>query len=129
MRHQSRGAGESLRLSERGKRFEALIFERQLVGPLGRRGRVDIVVQSDPKMIGLGGIKGTDWDKVKLHRVRRLALRHARQIRRYAENHLDEGLDVCPGVIYPKAPRSPAKKALVEETLNSKMIQCVWRRD
>lgn len=126
----------------RGKGFEArekaawtltpgelLAFEKRIRDPKGKWGRLDVFVQSDPELVGIGEIKATDWDKISMDRVRALALRHARQTWRYIDAHLLEGLDASPGIIYPKAPRSARKKVLVEETVNERMIQCVWRED
>jgi len=125
----------------RGKNFEAreksgwircvgerLIFEKRVIDLRAKRGRLDIFVQSDSKMIGIGEVKATDWDNIRMGRVRALALRHVRQTWHYIEAHLKDRLDVSPGIIYPRAPRSVQKKALVERTLNEQMIQCVWRR-
>lgn len=142
MRRRSGQTGGGLALLRRGKRFEArekagwirrggnlFVFEKRIVDARGRAGRLDVFVQSDPRMIGIGEIKATDWDKIRMARVRALALRHARQTWRYIATHLEAHLDVCPGVIYPRAPRSFRKRVLVEQTLNAQLIQCVWRKE
>ncbi len=137
----SRGPREPSVL-RRGKRLEAqekagwsrrkgeeLLFEKRVVDPRGKRGRLDIFVRSDDQLAAIGEVKATNWDKVRPNRVRALASRHARQVWRYIDTHLGQGLDVSPGIIYPRPPRSSRKRALVEETLNGKLIQCVWRRE
>ncbi len=79
-------------------------------------------------LAGIGEVKATDWDRVRMERVRMLARRHARQVWRYIDAHTSQGLDVSPGLIYPKPPRSARKRALVESVLSERFIQCVWRR-
>jgi len=87
----------------RGKNFEAreksgwircvgerLIFEKRVIDLRAKRGRLDIFVQSDSKMIGIGEVKATDWDNIRMGRVRALALRHVRQTWHYIEAHLGQ---------------------------------------
>ena len=38
-------------------------------------------------------------------------------------------IDVCPGVIYPKAPITPGLKDLIENYLNDYALQVVWYDD
>jgi len=83
-------------------------------------------------------IKATNWDKLKECRVRPTALRHSRQIWRYIDAHishpeldppiiLEDPLDVIPAVVYPAPPITPGRKDQVEEILNERGIQVVWR--
>ena len=44
-----------------------------------------------------------------------------------ADTYLEEGTDVCMGIIYPKSPRDAEVRKQVEETLNEEGIQVVWR--
>ena len=136
----------------RGREFEALEragwtaqagdqlrFEKGIVDPSGKRGRVDVLVRLAPGRprpptaldpgVGIGEIKATDWDRIDTSRIRALALRHARQAWRYIESQLATGESVCAAIIYPKAPKSAAKKELVEAALDSRGVQCVWRED
>lgn len=136
----------------RGREFEALEragwtehsgdelrFEKQIVDPSGKRGRVDVFVgrpagraRPSPALdpgVGIGEIKATDWDQIDTSRIRPLALRHARQAWRYIESQLAMGESVCAAIIYPKAPKSAAKKELVEAALDTRGVQCVWRED
>ncbi len=124
----------------RGKAFEAeekrawhakpgedLAFEKPMVDAAGKRGRLDIFVAGGGALAGIGEVKATDWDRVRMERVRMLARRHAGQVWRYIDAHTSQGLDVSPGLIYPKPPRSARKRALVESVLGERFIQCVWR--
>lgn len=136
----------------RGRDFEALeragwteqagdelLFEKRVVDPSGKRGRIDVFVGRAPDRprpppaldpgVGIGEIKATDWDRIDTSRIRALALRHARLAWRYIESQLATGESVCAAIIYPKAPKSVAKKKLVEAALDSRGIQCVWRGD
>jgi len=48
---------------------------------------------------------------------------------RYVNAELSESAEVCPGVVYESTPSDHAVRSLVEETLNERMIQVVWRGD
>ena len=93
----------------------------------GKRGRVDIrlKLEEDGQTV-LVEIKATNWDRLKEHRVRPTTLRHARQIWRYIEDHLSP-LDVIPALVYPSPPTKPGRKEEIEEILNDRLIQVVWR--
>ncbi len=95
----------------------------------GKRGRVDIrlKLEEDGQTV-LVEIKATNWDRLKEHRVRPTALRHARQIWRYIEDHLSP-LDVTPAIVYPSPPTKPGCKEEIEEILNDRLIQVVWREE
>ena len=73
-------------------------------------------------------IKATNWDKIKKERVRSTAMRHARQIWRYIEDHLDP-MDVTPAIVYPSPPITAGLKEQIEEILDEKGIQAVWREE
>jgi RecB family endonuclease NucS len=95
----------------------------------GKRGRVDIRLGLDEDgQIVIVEIKATDWDNIKADRVRKTALQHTRQIWRYIEAHLTL-LDVTPAIVYPSPPKIPGRKEQVEEILNERGIQCVWRNE
>lgn len=118
---------------------DELLFEKRIVDPSGKRGRIDVFVGRTPGRpcpslaldpgVGIGEIKATDWDRIDTSRIRALALRHARQAWRYIESQLATGESVCAAVIYPRAPKSVDKRKLVEAALDSRGIQCVWRED
>jgi len=91
--------------------------------------RVDIwLILEEGGEIVIVEIKATVWDKIKADRVRSTALRHARQIWRYIEGHL-KPLDVTPAIVYPPSPLIPGRKEQVEEILNERGIQVVWREE
>ena len=95
----------------------------------GKRGRVDIRLKlEEDGNIVIVEIKATDWDRLMEHRVRPTALRHARQIWRYIEDHLDPS-DVTPAIVYPSPPIAPGRKEQIEEILNERGIQVVWREE
>ena len=95
----------------------------------GKRGRVDIrlKLEEDGQTV-IVEIKATDWDRLMEHRIRPTALRHARQIWRYIEDHLDP-LDVTPAIVYPSPPTVSGRKEQIEEILNERGIQVVWREE
>ena len=95
----------------------------------GKRGRVDIrlKLEEDGNTVILE-IKATNWDKIKKERVRSTAMRHARQIWRYIEDHLDP-MDVTPAIVYPSPPITAGLKEQIEEILDEKGIQAVWREE
>jgi hypothetical protein len=94
-----------------------------------KRGRVDIrlKLEGDGNIV-IVEIKATNWDKLKEHRVRPTALRHARQIWRYIEDHLSP-MDVTPAVVYPSPPTTPGRKEQVQEIMDERWIQVVWREE
>ena len=134
----SRSAGAFLERVRRGREFEK--WERshwtdkehkgtEFEAPVqckGKRGRIDIRLDSGEGYSVVVEIKATDWDKMLPHRVRPNALRHARQIWRYIEAELLEQ-DAQPALIYPTAPKTLGRREEVETALNERGIQVVWR--
>jgi hypothetical protein len=109
---------------------QELVFESLVRGPKGKRGRMDIYVpKAGESLVSIAEIKATNWDKIPNTRIRQNVLRHATQMWRYVESEIERGIDVSPGLIYPRAPRNKAVKDLVESLLNERLIQCVWRKD
>ena len=109
------------RLDSGTARFEApTVFD-------GRRGRIDIRVEESEDYVSIVELKATDWDRIRAHRRRPTALRHARQVWQYARVELASGIDVCAGIIYERAPRNSKARAVVEQILNERLIQVVWR--
>jgi hypothetical protein len=95
----------------------------------GKQGRVDIKLRlEEDGNVVIVEIKATDWDKIKDNRIKPNILRHANQIWRYIEAHLSP-LDVTPAIVYPVPPTTPGRKELVEEILNERGIQVVWREE
>jgi hypothetical protein len=95
----------------------------------GKRGRVDIKLKlEEDGNVVIVEIKATQWDKIKEERVRPTALRHANQIWRYIDAHL-KPLDVTPAIVYPSPPKITGRMELIEEILNERGIQVVWREE
>jgi hypothetical protein len=95
----------------------------------GKRGRLDIRLNlEEDGHVVIVEIKATQWDKLKEQRVRPTALRHVHQIWRYIDAHLSP-LDVTPAIVYPSPPTKPGLKEQVEEILNERGIQVVWREE
>jgi len=94
-----------------------------------RRGRIDMKIDDEGGSVAIVEIKATDWDSIKSNRVRATAQRHARQIWRYINDHVGtQEKDVCPAIVYEFEPKRPESRSLVEEILNDRMIQVVWRK-
>lgn len=95
----------------------------------GKRGRIDIKLKlEEDGNVVIVEIKATNWDKIKESELRSTALRHSRQIWRYIEDHLTP-LDVTPAIVYPSPPVTSGRKEQVEEILNERGIQAVWREE
>ena len=91
-----------------------------------RRGRIDILIEEEDASYSIIEVKATNWDEMAEHRVRPNILRHARQVMKYVIPFWERGVDVCPGVIYPRAPLSIDRKHQVEASLAERCIQVVW---
>ena len=95
-----------------------------------RRGRIDIFVDELGDFVSVVEIKATDWDRVQPRNRRKLLASHQRQVLRYIERFLDgDNIDVCPGIIYPSAPRTPGLREEIETYLNEHGFQIVWYDD
>lgn len=92
----------------------------------GRRGRIDILIPEKDGSYSIIEAKATNWDDMAEHRIRPNILRHARQLMRYVYPFWERGVDVCPGLIYPRPPLSVDRRNQVEDTLAEKSIQVVW---
>ncbi len=123
----------------RGKQFELaenaewqelsdmrVTLQHSLKVQQGGRGRIDILIEEDDGSYSIIEVKATNWDDMAEHRVRPNILRHARQVMRYVYPFWERGVDVCPGMIYPRAPRSIGRKLQVEAALAERSIQVVW---
>jgi hypothetical protein len=96
----------------------------------GRRGRIDILIRDEDGSVAIAEVKATDWDRIRPHRIRPTALRHARQIWRYIEDHnTTQNRSVSPALVYEYPPRRQGVRAQVEQLLNDRFIQVVWRKD
>lgn len=130
---------EPERLRE-GKRFHRLVQEewletaegevrpeKRVVKPGGRGGRVDILVDPAEEMVAVVEIKASDWDRMTEANVKRNVRRQARQIWAYIESQLQDGKEVCPGVVFPRKPRLPGRLAQIETLFDAEGIPVVWQ--
>lgn len=122
---------------KRGKRFQKVIqaewaataqrnvrSERWVLKQCGRRGRVDVFVDdSDPEgSVAIVEIKATDWDRMTDKAVRRNSRRQKSQVVGYIESQIKAGgymptgeqKSVSPIIIFPKQPRDPQRRELIE---------------
>ena len=134
---------EFIKRVNRGREFEA--WERsQWTGDVNsaadgefhteyknKRGRMDLRLRlEEDGNVVIVEIKATIWDNLKEHRIRPTALRHSRQLWRYIEAELiPEDIDVIPAIVYPSPPITPGRKEQIEEILNERLIQVVWREE
>ena len=122
----------------RGREFHKLVqaeWEREAQGRVtaelgitklsGRRGRIDVHVDADD-VLAVVELKASDWDRMTERAVNRNIRRQLRQIWNYIESQLDDSVGVSPGIIFPTAPQSPERKALIEELFYEEGIVAVW---
>jgi len=98
----------------------------------GRRksGRMDIFVDDTGDFVVVVEIKATDWDCILPKNIQRNLGSHRRQLWKYIEKYLDSGqVNVCTGIIYPKAPKTPGLQERIEAHHGSYGLQVVWYDD
>ncbi len=123
----------------RGKRFHKSVqedwhlnaegeveTEKGTVRGDGSRGRIDIYVKTDGKLVAVAEVKASDWDRMDAKAVRRNVRRQIRQIWGYIESRLTAGEEVSPGVIFPKRPRNRARMELIEAMFEEEGLPVVW---
>ena len=95
-----------------------------------RKGRMDIFIEQTGDYVAIVEIRSTDWDRIKPQNRKKVLSSHRRQVWKYIEQMTDvEKVDVCPGVIYPRAPKTAGLQEEVEEYLNDYGLQVVWYDD
>jgi hypothetical protein len=95
-----------------------------------RRGRLDIFIGQVDDFVSVIEIKSTDWDRVVSRNRRKLLAAHRRQVLKYVDKYLDDDhVNVCAGIVYPKAPTSVGLQSTVEEYLNDHGLQVAWFAD
>ena len=95
-----------------------------------RRGRIDLFVDEIGDFVTVVEIKSTDWDKIKSTNRRKLLSSHQRQVWGYVEKYVDDDrVSVCPGIIYPSAPKSVHLKQEIENYFSEHCLQIVWYED
>jgi hypothetical protein len=114
-------------------RSEHGIFLLQSIStPAGhqRRGRVDIFIGQLSDFVSVIEIKSTDWDRVASRNRLALLGAHRRQVLKYVDQYLEhDRVNVCAGIIYPKAPTGVGVQSTVERYLNDHGLQVVWWSD
>ena len=98
----------------------------------GRRkhGRMDIFLNDVGDLVVVVEIKATDWDRIPPKNALRNLGSHRRQVWKYIDKYLDGNeVDVCAGIIYPSAPKTPGLRKRVEEYHGSYGLQVVWYDD
>ncbi len=95
-----------------------------------KRGRIDIKIDEGETFIAIIELKATDWNRIRRKNIRATAQRHARQVWRYIDDYVENhGKEVCPSLVYERAPRSSELQAEIEGILNDRLIQVVWRAE
>jgi Holliday junction resolvase-like predicted endonuclease len=100
--------------------------EKSMVKKSGRRGRMDVFVRADDEMVAVVEIKASDWDNMTVDAVKRNVQRQIRQVWNYIDSQLELGMDVCPGIVFPKRPRSSKRKKMIEQLFEGEGIPVVW---
>ena len=109
-----------------GVQAQQVLFEHGLSLIRGKRGRIDIFINEVDGSVSIVEVKASDWDVMAEHRIRPNALRHARQVLKYVYPLWEMGVDVCPGLVYPRSPKSIKRRRQIEGTLAERSIQVVW---
>ena len=123
---------------ERSAEYERLEAEKPVVKPGERAGRIDLFVQADNEgLFAIVEVKNSDWDAMSEQAVRRNVRRQIAQIWDYIESAgrepegggeepSSEGGGICPGVVFRRQPKDPARRALIEELFNEGGIAVAW---
>ena len=106
-----------------------LSFESFIPLVNGKRGRADILIRDDEGWFSMIEIKASDWDIMADYRIRPNLLRHVRQVMSYVEFYYNEGIDISPALVYPRAPKSIERRRIIESLLDEKWIQVVWAEE
>ncbi|MDD5111444.1 MAG: hypothetical protein PHG85_02765 [Candidatus Altiarchaeota archaeon] len=104
-------------------------IEKSMTKLSGRKGRMDIFIESDKKLVAIAEIKASDWDTMNPAVIRRNVKRQARQIWNYIESQLNFGKEVSPGVIFPKRPKNIDRMNLIEKLFDAEGVPVVWKNE
>jgi hypothetical protein len=100
--------------------------EKSIIKPSGRKGRIDVFAQSDNSLVAIAEIKASNWDAMRISVIRRKVRRQATQVWDYIESQLESGIDVSPGIIFPKRPRDTELLKLIERLFEEEGLSVVW---
>ena len=103
--------------------------EKRMRDPDGHGGRIDILVDEGAAWVSVVEFKSSDWDSMSNEAVGRNVRRQIRQVWRYIESQLNEGWEVCPGVVFEMSPADPERKRTIEEMFDEAGISVVWEGD
>lgn len=95
----------------------------------GGRGRMDVFVEVQEGNVLVAVVveaKSSNWDSMTDPNFRRNVARHARQIWKYINSHLIDGVEVRAGIIYEAAPSDPARLLYLKEYFDSEFISLVF---
>jgi hypothetical protein len=112
---------------ERGGDYERLGSQERVALAAGGTGRVDVVAHQDDGTKVVVEVKATNWDAMSDHRVRPNVLRHIRQLMRYVNHFVDQGIGVHPALVYRHSPCSAERKREIEEIGIEACVEVVWR--
>lgn len=93
----------------------------------GKKGRMDISVQSDDELVAVVEIKNSDWDAMTERNLKRNVRSQIRQVWKYIESQIEMGKDVSPGIIFPKRPSDIERLKLIESMFLEEGIPVVWQ--
>lgn len=138
--------GEPRQLT-RGKRFQRIVQDdflansrdgkvvaeervslAHLTNPRHLHGRMDIFIGELGDFVTILEIKATDWDRIKRRNIRRNLWRHQRQLFTYIDKFLKvDDVSVCHGIIYPRPPKTPGLRDLIETLLDEEYgVPAYW---
>lgn len=101
--------------------------EEPTTKPSGRKGRMDIFVETNEGLAAIAEIKNSNWDAMTLPALRRNVKRQTGQVWDYIEAQLEQGRDVSPGVIFPRRPKDSNRLKLIEALFEEQGISVVWQ--
>ena len=101
--------------------------EKRITKTGGSTGRIDIRVNAGDGMVAVVEIKSTDWTRMTEAQVRRRVRDYCKQVWEYIEHELEEGADVCPGIVLLGMPEDESRVALIEGLFGDEGISAVWQ--
>ena len=102
------------------------ISEKTITRSNGRKGRMDVIVEELGDYVSIIEIKNTNWEKIKNENIKKNINRQSKQIWTYIEKYINEGIDVCPGIIFPIKPKDSKLLSFIEEQFQENCISIVW---
>ncbi len=97
------------------------------------RGRVNLAFVTDDRerMLVIIEIKATDWDKLRVGRVKRNIQRHIRQLLAYLDTAISEleagqWEGVAGALLYPSRPASPETLPCIQAAADKQAVMVTW---